>query len=150
MSELVLYFSNQCKFCKNLIAKIGESEDVANSIKMLDIQNCAVPKGIASVPAIVDMSTSNVYVGKTAFELVETLVKKDINPFEMGFGSNTFSFVSDNRGLAQNSATFSYIGEGQATVNTQPEETQSSRGDSVDLEKLIEARNRDVQMSQRR
>jgi hypothetical protein len=63
----VLFFSNKCKFCSDLITHLKESE-FYSEFKLINIDNNIVPDRIKVVPTIIDSEYKELLEGKKAFE----------------------------------------------------------------------------------
>ena len=63
----VLFYSNNCKFSKEIIQKLNESE-FANEFTFVNVDNNTVPSKIKVVPTIIDSDYKNLLEGKQAFE----------------------------------------------------------------------------------
>ena len=63
----VLFFSNECKFCVEIIKQLKESK-FYNDFKLLDIDTNEIPSLIKVVPTIVDPNYKDLLEGKKAFE----------------------------------------------------------------------------------
>ena len=63
----ILFYSNKCKFCIEIISKLKES-DVYDSFKLINIDETKVPSKIKVVPTIIDSEIKDLLEGKKAFE----------------------------------------------------------------------------------
>ena len=63
----VLFYSNNCKFSKEIIEKLIESE-FSKEFKFINIDNNQVPNKIKVVPTIIDSDYKSLLEGKKAFE----------------------------------------------------------------------------------
>ena len=63
----ILFYSNKCKFCIEIISKLKESE-VYDSFKLINIDDTKVPSKIKVVPTIIDSEIKDLLEGKKAFE----------------------------------------------------------------------------------
>ena len=63
----ILFYSNKCKFCKEIISKLKET-DSYNSFNLVNIDETKVPSKIKVVPTIIDPEIKNLLEGKKAFE----------------------------------------------------------------------------------
>ena len=63
----ILFYSNKCKFCIEIISKLKES-DVYHSFKLINIDETKVPSKIKVVPTIIDSEIKDLLEGKKAFE----------------------------------------------------------------------------------
>tara|TARA_A100001015_G_scaffold297536_1_gene379167 strand:- start:1021 stop:1461 length:441 start_codon:yes stop_codon:yes gene_type:complete len=63
----VLFFSNKCKFCSELITQLKDSE-FSNEFKFINVDNNKVPDRIKVVPTIIDSEYKDLLEGKKAFE----------------------------------------------------------------------------------
>ena len=63
----VLFYSNNCKFSKEIIEKLNESE-FAKEFKFINVDNNQVPNKIKVVPTIIDSDYKSLLEGKKAFE----------------------------------------------------------------------------------
>ena len=63
----VLFFSNKCKFCSELITQLKESE-FSSEFKFINVDNNKVPDRIKVVPTIIDSEYKDLLEGKKAFE----------------------------------------------------------------------------------
>ena len=63
----VLFYSNSCKFSKEIIEKLNESE-YSKEFKFINVDNNQVPNKIKVVPTIIDSEYKSLLEGKKAFE----------------------------------------------------------------------------------
>lgn len=63
----VLFFSNKCKFCSEIITQLKDSE-FSNEFKFINVDNNKVPDRIKVVPTIIDSEYKDLLEGKKAFE----------------------------------------------------------------------------------
>ncbi len=63
----VLFYSDRCKFSKEIILKLKESK-FSNEFKLINIDNSKVPSKIKVVPTIIDPEYKDILEGKKAFE----------------------------------------------------------------------------------
>lgn len=63
----ILFYSNKCKFCNEIISKLKET-DSYNSFNLINIDETKVPSKIKVVPTIIDPEIKNLLEGKKAFE----------------------------------------------------------------------------------
>ena len=59
----VLFFSNKCKFCSELITQLKDSE-FSNEFKFINVDNNKVPDRIKVVPTIIDSEYKDLLEGK--------------------------------------------------------------------------------------
>jgi hypothetical protein len=116
--------------------------------------------GIKSVPTIRSES-GEIYVGKAAFNLIEKMTQ-GIDAYEFGFGSGIYSSISQDDALCENQQQFTFLtpdgfdmdytgagSRGMTTGNQNPNANQNEMSDKAtkqndELDKLIEARKRDL------
>ena len=63
----VLFYSDQCKFCNDIIKQLKES-DFYNQFNFINVDKNKVPEKIKIVPTIIDSNYKDLLEGKKAFE----------------------------------------------------------------------------------
>ena len=63
----VLFYSDQCKFCNDIIKQLKES-DFYNQFNLINVDKNKVPEKIKIVPTIIDSNYKDLLEGKKAFE----------------------------------------------------------------------------------
>lgn len=65
----ILFYSNECKYCNELISKIKETE-LINQFTLININESEIPETIKVVPTIIDSEYKDLLEGKKAFEYI--------------------------------------------------------------------------------
>ena len=159
-----LFYSPRCNHCKLLVDKIESNAHSKEAIDMINIDT--IPKKayshLRSVPTLQNEKTRQHHIGKQAFEIVDNIIKENIDAFEMGFGTNGFSFVDNESALCQGNQGFTFLTKDGFDMPSAPGETSAEpdrvgkmTGDksdmqNVDLEKLIEQRRNEIPSSSQR
>ena len=149
----LLFYSNQCKFCKELALLLSKHHIVDNFIKIcVDDPNLKLPKIVTSVPFAVMKDLNKVLEGDEIFKYIKNKYeKKELNGYnsmEMGSYSDGFSFVTesdDNIEKGNNSSldqSFSNVDLSCNYIIT-PNEDDSNFNTSKKLEELVNARTKD-------
>ena len=149
-SKHVLYFSERCKHCVNLINIIETVSDLKSQIDFVNVESgTPLPSIVKSVPTIL-IDKHKVAAGRQAFAFIEEERKLYLDAFEHGFGSNQFSFI-DTDGLCEGNHTFTFLtNEGFQTERISNDQSpyvsrdQASQQRKSELEALIEKRNAEV------
>ena len=154
-----LFYSPKCPHCMKLIGKINENAAVKGLIDVIDIGKCSREdiSHIRSVPTLQHEKTRQQFVGRKAYEQIDEMLKEHIDAFEMGFGTNTFSYVENESALCQGSTGYTYLTEEgfetgdiqtvnkSAPVRGGADSSQDMESkQNVDLEALMEARKNDI------
>lgn len=63
----ILFYSNNCVFCKKIIIYINKN-NLTNQFKLVNIDTTEIPKDIKIVPTIIDTDLNQIMEGKNAFE----------------------------------------------------------------------------------
>lgn len=144
------FYSNKCQFCRKLKAQIDSNEHVRSSIDVIDI--LSVPRNsmshIRSVPSLQNSKTKQVYQGRKAFDLIESMFQQNVPAFEDGVGGNQFSFVDNEQALSSNNHSFTFLTpdgfDMPDNVNQSQDNNESKRLSNSDLDKLIAQRNSEI------
>ena len=124
----ICYYSNHCKYSKELLEEINRFNIKENKIQLYCIDNNRnnLPSLLKSVPTIIDNSIP--YVGESAFDLLTNIVKGDsVNVMAVNSGiassfSDTFVSLEGDDGFSQNtdlnSSNFSSIDYSDFSINT--------------------------------
>jgi nicotinic acid phosphoribosyltransferase len=139
----VLFYMNNCKFCKNLISKIKQKPELLKKINLVDIDSIPeIPDEVDEVPCIYD--GKQVYTGENAFKWfneksIEFLSPADDNlmySFINGDDEQVFDKFSL---LEQRNGSF-----GMGDVVTQNGNQNSSNKTMANLESLMNSRTLDM------
>jgi hypothetical protein len=124
----ICYYSNHCKYSKELLEEINRFNIKENKIQLYCIDNNRnnLPSILKSVPTIIDGSTP--YIGESAFDFLTKIVKgESINVMAVNSGvassfSDTFVSLEGDDGFSQNtdlnSSNFSSIDYNEFSINT--------------------------------
>jgi len=124
----ICYYSNHCKYSKELIEEISRFNIKENKIKLFCIDNnrSNLPSILKNVPTIIDSSKQ--YIGEDAFNFLTNIVKgESVNVMAVNSGvassfSDTFVSLDGNDGFSKNtdlnSASFSSIDGNNFSINT--------------------------------
>jgi hypothetical protein len=124
----VCYYSNHCKYSKELLDEINRFNIKSNKIKLYCIDNnrSNLPSLLKNVPTIIDGSTP--YVGEAAFDFLTNIVKgESVNVMAVNVGvassfSDTFVSLKGDDGFSENtnlnSSNFSSIDYNDFGINT--------------------------------
>tara|TARA_B100001996_G_scaffold311989_1_gene254023 strand:+ start:656 stop:1138 length:483 start_codon:yes stop_codon:yes gene_type:complete len=144
------FYSNKCQFCRKLKAQIDSNEHVRSIIDVIDI--LTIPRNsmshIRSVPSLQNSKTKQVYQGRKAFELVDSILQQNVPAFEYGVGGNQFSFVDNENSLSSNNKPFTFLTpdgfDMPDNVNQSQNNNESQRLSNSDLDQLIAQRNSEI------
>ena len=146
----VLFLSDKCQFCRNLIDKLKTNDAVISEFQIVNIHQIPkIPEYIKAVPSIL-VNRNDIIAGKEVFEFINKLVNPpDDNPnaFECGFGSGNYSFIESD-GLIESQKRFTYIEENGDTplipesTSGQLEQSKFSSGNL--MEQLMEQRRQEL------
>lgn len=160
----LFYFSNQCKFCQQLMGLLSKDADLHGSFDMVNVQQRGIrlPAGVRSVPAIL-VNRKDLKIGKACFAWVDEMLKGSVVSFEQSAdnfstfaGSDqNFGKIGDTTAGKSHFSSFDSFGGGGGNKNlpVQPRANASSgRGNkmNVDLDSLMDKRNSEVNMGPRR
>ena len=101
----VLFYSDQCKFCNDIIKQLKES-DFYNQFNLINVDKNKVPEKIKIVPTIIDSNYKDLLEGKKAFEYLHNnkyfnistnnlLLWKDKEIAKPEIEENTLAFKKD-------------------------------------------------------
>ncbi len=122
------YYSNHCKYSKELLEEINRFNIKENKIQLYCIDNNRnnLPSILKSVPTIIDSSIP--YIGEAAFDFLTNIVKgESINVMAVNSGvassfSDTFVSLEGDDGFSKNtdlnSSNFSSIDYNDFSINT--------------------------------
>ena len=142
----VLYFSNNCQYCKEIMGIIQKS-DFRNSIKTFCVDRQRAPPFITSVPSLV-LDSQNLLVGENVFNWFEQQNKKksaNMEPAawhhnEMGNNfSDNYSFLESTNESSNISHNFSFLENSNQIINPPNESTNQSSSKSDELTRRMEA-----------
>jgi len=86
----VLFYMNNCKFCKSLITKIKQKPELLKKINLVDIDSIPeIPDEVDEVPCIYD--GKNVHKGSNAFKWLNEKLQEYLSAANDGL---TYSFVN--------------------------------------------------------
>ena len=163
MSSYTVFYSPRCKHCVSLMKKIKEEKIPKINAVNIDQE---VVNGIQSVPTI-QSESGEIYVGKAAFNLIEKLTE-GIEAYEFGFGSGIYSSISQDDALCENQQQFTFLtpegfdmdytgagSRGMSAQNPNQNPNQNEMSDKAtkqneELDKLIEARKRELPVPKQR
>ena len=159
--QLILFYSDKCNFCNELIQIIYKNQDLYQSIIKVDIleKNINIPPYIKSVPTMllnIDNKKS-ILTGNNLFEWIESQNKQssennmieDWDPKVMSGSSysDSFSYLDNNEATIKN---FSFINSGFQEINCPKEDSDLSNNNSSnkpgvnkDYERLMQQRQLD-------
>ena len=87
--EYVLFFTESCKFCKNMLSKLKSKPELLKKFNVVDIDKIpAIPDEIDEVPCIYDGKT--VYKGMNAFKWLNEKMSEFLSPANDGL---LYSFI---------------------------------------------------------
>jgi hypothetical protein len=89
-STFILFFSNDCKFCKNLIPKVKSRPALAEKVKFVDIDKIPdLPDEVDEIPCFYD--GTNIFKGAAAFKWLEDKSMEFLLPAD---NSLNYSFLN--------------------------------------------------------
>jgi glutaredoxin-related protein len=149
----LLFYSNQCKYCKELAELLSKYNIIDNFIKIcVDDPNLKLPTIVTSVPFAVMKDLNKVLEGDDIFKYIKNIYeKKELNGYnsmEMGSYSDGFSFVTesdDNIEKGNNSSLNQTFFNANLNCNDiiTPNEDESNFDSSKKLEELVNSRTKD-------
>tara|TARA_B100000929_G_scaffold105498_1_gene83526 strand:+ start:13878 stop:14531 length:654 start_codon:yes stop_codon:yes gene_type:complete len=152
------YYSNQCKYCKELLEEINRFNIKSDKIILINIDKNRknLPPQVQRVPTILDRNDSKIYVGEEAFTFITNIVKEStVNVMAVNTGvaaSFSETFVSlDGDGFSNDacldSANFSSINDMSHIniINEKKENNQFNGNDFAQkLEELQQSRQNEI------
>jgi hypothetical protein len=152
------YYSNQCKYCKELLEEINRFNIKSDKIILINIDENRknLPPQVQRVPTILDRNDSKIYVGEEAFTFITDIVKEStVNVMAVNTGvaaSFSETFVSlDGDGFSNDacldSANFSSINDMSHIniINEKKENNQFNGNDFAQkLEELQQSRQNEI------
>jgi len=141
----IFYFSNKSKPCAVILQNLETIPHIRSLFQYVCVDNVAPSHNISGVPAIV--LENKVYCGKAVFQWLDSEKQNNTHPpFEVGFGNNNFSSLSNSEAPCENNHNFTYINE----ESTQSSQSQSNVNDKIsktsntELDDLISQRKLDL------
>jgi glutaredoxin-related protein len=153
------YYSNQCKYCKELLEEINRFNIGSDKIVLINIDENRknLPPQIQRVPTILDRDDSKIYVGEEAFTFITNMIKQStVNVMAVNTGvaasfSETFVTLDGNDGFSNNacldSANFSSVNDmGHINIINEKKENDQFIGNDFaqKLEELQQSRQNDI------
>jgi|TARA_B110000914_G_C15474228_1_gene452258 glutaredoxin-related protein len=153
------YYSNQCKYCKELLEEINRFNIRSDKIVLINIDENRknIPPQIQRVPTIFDRDDSKIYVGEEAFTFITNMIKQStVNVMAVNTGvaasfSETFGTLDGNDGFSNNacldSANFSSVNDmGHINIINEKKENDQFIGNDFaqKLEELQQSRQNDI------
>ena len=144
----VLYMSPRCKHCNSLVQIINSNSELASQFNIVNIHTQNIPPNIRTVPTVL-VDKHKMACGRDAFTFVENERKLYLDAFEHGFGTNGFSYISNESALCENSTNFTYLTQdGFDTDHIKAEDyqtrEQASSSKKSELEMLMEKRKAEI------
>lgn len=133
-----LYYSNNCRYCRKILAALKELPALMKTVNMIDIMKENHPDNVRVVPCLI-LDNNNMIQGRQVFEWLEKEKKKTIEAYEFGFGNDSFSFIGSS-GHAENIRNYTELSDTQSQTQ---EQGSSSSGNSM-IDRMIEQRNKDI------
>jgi len=152
------YYSNQCKYSKELLEEIQRFNIKSDKIRLINIdQNRKnLPPQIQRVPTIFDRNDSKIYVGEDAFTFITNIIKQStVNVMAVNTGvaasfSETFVSLDGNDGFSNeaclDSANFSSVHDmSHINIINEKNDNHSLGNDFAQkLEELQKSRQNDI------
>lgn len=93
---IVLFYSNQCQHCNNVIMAIQKSS-IQNDIKMFCIDGFQpLPKYITSVPTLKIYKTNTLIVGNDILQWLNSHKKEEVIQDQIAQSSASYTMLNDN------------------------------------------------------
>lgn len=142
----VLFYSNKCKFCNDLLSKVKNIKDI-EQVCIDNMKN--IPVYVKGVPGLL-VDRNDIIYGAKVFEFVKKMQEDSISAVNSQMGD--YSFIEDsNEGLSNG---YTYIDEDQSIFGDQdPEQVDENRKEYNDpklIDRLIEERNREIPVAAKR
>jgi thiol-disulfide isomerase/thioredoxin len=140
--EYVLFYSPNCKFCKNFLTKLKSKAELLKKINLVDIDNLDdIPEEVDEIPCIYD--GKKVFKGPEAFKWFDD---KSVEFLDAADDCVSYSFINGNDEkifnnyslLDQQNGSF---GMGETTIN----ENKITKSANMSLESLMSSRSSDMQ-----
>jgi len=104
----VFYYSNKSKPCTVLLQDLETIPHIRSKFQFVSIDTQAPQHQIQCVPAVV--VEGNIFQGKQVFDwLAKEKHNNTLPAFEVGFGTNNFTSIHDDKSAAENNHNFTYI-----------------------------------------
>lgn len=152
MSKDLLFYSNYCDFCKDVINVLIKKNIRAKFLLVcVDTRKFDIPSFIKHVPSILNHKSGEVYMDNDVYKYIDsvylsTIQQQEISPLFSVYGNSLYSssFSSLNEEEIRESKNYIWLGDDEP-INPQVEETKSKTDklDSSCFEKYLETRNND-------
>lgn len=152
MSKDLLFYSNYCEFCKEVI-NVLIKKNIRNRFLLVcvDTRKFDIPSFIKHVPSILNSTTNEVYVDEEVYKYIDnvflsTIQQQEISPLFSVYGnsmySSSFSSLGDDD--VKEDKNYQWIGQDEM-INPQSDDNKpkSDKMDSSCFEKYLEARQND-------
>ena len=157
MSKYIIYYSNFCPNCKDLLKELDNDSLINNFQKIcIDEIKTELPSFLKEVPTIIVPDYNEPLVGINAFKWIKwklqqddnNIVKKDLNPYNNSSFSNAYSSLEDNNNLHfDNNSNFTNLSDDNKIITQTQDELQSFSNSlcknniEKSYEELIQSRN---------
>jgi hypothetical protein len=152
MSKDLLFYSNYCDFCKEVInVLIKKNVRTKFLLVCVDTRKFDIPSFIDRVPSILNCKNGEVYMDNDVYKYIDniylsTIQQQDISPLFSMYGNSMYSssFSSLNEEDERESKNYVWLGD-DSPINPQVEETKSKSDklDSSCFERYLETRKND-------
>jgi hypothetical protein len=141
--EYVLFYSPNCKFCKNFLTKLKSKMELLKKTNLVDIDNINdIPEEVDEIPCIYD--GKKIFKGPEAFKWFDD---KSVEFLDAADDCVSYSFINGNEEkifnnyslLDQQNGSF---GMNEMTSNNQNKITKSA---NMSLESLMSSRSSEIQ-----
>ena len=141
MDPIALIASERCPHSQKLIEMIKADEPLSKAVKVFFIEKFPAPKGINSVPTIIEKD--RFYEGKDAFDFVEEKVNTTMECFEFDsrmVGNSGWSFLGN--GESPQVGAFSFLTTGGLETDNKDTQIHDNNDKDDRLQRLIDERAR--------
>lgn len=152
MSKDLLFYSNYCDFCKEVI-NVLIKKNVRNRFLLVcvDTRKFDIPSFIDRVPSILNSKTNEVYMDGEVYKYIDnlylsTIQQQEISPLFSVYGNSIYSssFSSLGEEDVKEDKNYQWLGH-EDMINPQVDDNKpkSDKMDSSCFEKYLEARQSD-------
>ena len=141
--EFVLFYSPNCKFCKNLLTKIKPKTELLNKINLVDIDNLNdIPEEVDEIPCIYD--GKKVFKGSESFKWLED---KAMDFLDAADDCVSYSFINGTDEKIFNNYSLLDQQNGSFGMNeiTNNNQNKISKSANMSLESLMSSRSSEIQ-----
>jgi hypothetical protein len=140
--DFVLFYSPNCKFCKNLLTKLKTKQELLNKINLVDIDNINdIPEEVDEIPCIYD--GKKLFKGSEAFKWFDD---KAVEFLDAADDCVSYSFINGSDEKIFNNYSLLDQPNGSFGINENTiNQNKITKSANMSLESLMSSRSSDMQ-----